>query len=113
MFICLPFTLYLLILWNDLIFPVLLEDRSNVYRVQWIPENAVRDHPAIGQEDIRTELHCDHLVIHLDDDAADPAAHTFLIFFMITINFNCIANLKIMCKARSLHISILRHTHSF
>ena len=40
-----------------------------MFRIQWIPENTVRYHPTIGEEDVRTELHRDHFVIDLDDNA--------------------------------------------
>src|SRR5687767_9154908 len=80
-----------------------------MFRVERIPQNAVRDHPAIRQKDVRAELDRDHLVIHLDDDPADPAAYALLVLFMIAIDFHRVADLKVMLAARSPHVSELWH----
>src|SRR5215207_217640 len=84
-----------------------------MFRVQRIPENAVWNHPAVGQKDVGPELHRHHFVIDLDDDPTDPTPHTFLVLLVITIDFHGITYLEIMLAAGSSHIGELRHARSF
>jgi len=83
-----------------------------MFRVQRIPEDAIRHHPAIGKIHIRAELHRDKFVIHLNDGASYPAAHAVAIFFVVAIHFNRIAHLEIMGQPGRLHVIILRQSQS-
>ena len=49
--------------------------RFDVFRIQRIPKDPIGHHPAICQKHIRAKLHRDHFVIHLDNNAVDPAAN--------------------------------------
>src|SRR6266498_5055227 len=84
-----------------------------MFRVQWIPQDTIRNHPAIRQEDIRAKLHRNHFVIYLDDNPANPTAHALLVLLMVTIDLNRVAHLKIMLAAWSSHVRELRQAWSF
>src|SRR6266508_283026 len=81
--------------------------------IQRIPQDSVRDHPAVGEKYVRAELHRDHFVIYLNNNPMDPATHSFFIFLVIAIHLNRIAHLKIMSNTWGFHVSELRHTWSF
>lgn len=63
-------------------------------RVQRIPENSIRDHPAIGQKYVRPELDGDELIVNLDNDPAQPAADAIIILFVVTVHFDAIADFE-------------------
>src|SRR5690349_6262389 len=108
---CIP--VYLLIIRNCLFaFAGLLGHRTDMFGIQRIPKDAIRDHPAVREEHIRAKLHGDHFVVDLHDNPANPTPHAVLILLVIAIDLNRIPNLKIMGDAWGLHVSELRHTRS-
>ena len=56
---------------------------ADLIRAERVPEDAIRHHPAVRQKHIRSELHGDQLVVHLDHDALDPAADAFAIQIVV------------------------------
>ena len=62
--------------------------RADMFRVQRIPENAVRHHPAIGEVHIGTKLDRHHLVIHLHHNSLHPTANALTTLFMIAKNID-------------------------
>lgn len=81
-------------------------------RSQWIPKDAVGDHPAIGQEDIRAELNRHHFIIHLHNDAPDPTPNTFTYFFMVAENFHIVTHFKSVLRYGRFHECKLRPARS-
>lgn len=101
----------ILILRNRLLFPLrrfLARHRSHVFGGQRIPQDAVWNHPTIGEVHIGAELHRDEFVVHLHDNAANPAANALAILFMVAKHFHLVAHLKIVRQAGRLHVIVLR-----
>ncbi len=85
---------------------------ADVFRIDRVPENAVRHHPTVRQVDVGAELDSHHLAIHLDNDALQPAADPFVVLFMVAIDLHRVANLKFMFDTRVAHVSKLSHRPS-
>jgi len=59
-----------------------------------IPEDPVRDHPAIGQVDIASELDCDQFVVHLNDNSPDPTPDPVIVFLVVAKSFDIITDVE-------------------